>query len=336
VDLPVKHQAMNLLAFLGRKLARLALLLATLSAVSFALVSLSPFDPVNAYVGADMLLVGPEQRALIAERWGLNDPPAQRYLRWLGRVLQGDLGTSAIYRQPVARVIGRRFLASLGLMGAAWAISGVLGFGLGVLAGARAGSPFDRLVRWLAYVLASTPTFWLALLLLIVFSVALKWTPVCCAAPPGVPAQEVTLLQRLHHLLLPAATLSILGIANVTLHTRQKLIGVLNSDYVLFARAQGETPRGIVWLHGLRNIALPAITLQFASLSELFGGSVLAEQVFAYPGLGQATTQAGLRGDVPLLLGIVLFSAVFVFTGNTLADLVYRSLDPRIRLGEPL
>lgn len=327
---------MKAIPFLGHKLARLALLLGTLSAVSFALVSLSPFDPVNAYVGADMLLVGPEQRALIAERWGLNDPPVQRYLRWLGRVVRGDLGTSAIYRQPVARVIGQRFLASLGLMGMAWVISGVLGFGLGVLAGARAGSPFDRLVRWFAYIMAATPTFWLALLLLIVFSVALKWTPLCCAAPPGVPAQEVTWLQRLHHLLLPAATLSILGTANVALHTRQKLIGVLNSDYALFARAQGETPRGVVWLHGLRNIALPAITLQFASLSELFGGSVLAEQVFAYPGLGQATTQAGLRGDVPLLLGIVLFSAVFVFTGNTLADLVYRALDPRIRLGESL
>ncbi len=325
---------MNLPRFLGRKLVRLALLLLTLSVVSFALVSLSPFDPVNAYVGADMLLVGPEQRALIAERWGLNDPPVRRYLRWLGRIAQGDLGVSAIYRQPVARVIGQRFMTSLGLIGTAWAISGVLGFGLGVLAGARAGSPFDRLVRWVAYTLASTPTFWLALLLLTVFSVRLRWTPICCAVPPGIPAQAVTLLQRLHHLLLPAATLSILGIANITLHTRQKLINVLNSDYVLYARAQGETPRGIIWLHGLRNIALPGITLQFASLSELFGGSVLAEQVFAYPGLGQATIQAGLSGDVPLLLGIVLFSAVFVFAGNTLADLIYRLVDPRIRLGE--
>ena len=126
--------------------------------------------------------------------------------------------------------------------------------------------------------------------------------------------------------------MSIIGIANIALHTRQKLIDVLQSDYALFARAQGETRIGIVRQHGLRNIALPALTLQFASLSELFGGSVLAEQVFAYPGLGEATVQAGLRGDVPLLLGIVLFSATFVFIGNTLADLSYRIVDPRIRL----
>ncbi|MCX7854645.1 MAG: ABC transporter permease [Anaerolineae bacterium] len=327
---------MGLLTFLGQKLARLFLLLGALSVVSFTLVSLSPIDPVRAYVGADMLLLGPEQWARIAERWGLNDPPVTRYLRWLGRVAQGDLGVSLIYRQPVIRVIGQRFLASLALMSTAWLLSGVLGFILGVLAGAWAGSLFDRLVRWLAYILASTPAFWLALLLLSIFSVALRWTPICCAGPPGIPAHEVRLLQRLHHLILPAATLSILGIANVTLHTRQKMISVLNTDYALYARAQGESRWGLIWLHGLRNVALPAITLQFASLGELFGGSVLAEQVFAYPGLGQATVEAGLRSDVPLLLGIVLFSAVFIFVGNTLADLIYRLLDPRIRLGEPV
>lgn len=134
-------------------------------------------------------------------------------------------------------------------------------------------------------------------------------------------------------MVLPALTLSIIGIANMVLHTRQKLIDVLHSDYALFARAQGETTAGLVQQHGLRNVALPAITLQFASLSELFGGAVLAEQVFAYPGLGQATIAAALRSDVPLLLGIVFFSAVFVFVGNTLADLAYQLIDPRIRIG---
>ncbi|MDW8406842.1 MAG: ABC transporter permease [Anaerolineae bacterium] len=325
---------MLMLSFVIKKAARLAALLLMLSAVAFALVSLSPIDPVTAYVGADMLRVGPEQRARIAERWGLDDPPVERYLRWLGQVAQGDLGVSMIYRQPVIEVIGQRFLASLGLMGAAWLCSGVLGFALGVLAGGSAGSVFDRLVRWFAYVLASTPTFWLALLLLIVFSVELRWTPICCAMPAGIAPEDVTLAQRLHHLILPAATLSILGVANITLHTRQKLIAVLESDYALFARAQGETRWSLIRQHGLRNIALPAVTLQFASFSELFGGSVLAEQVFAYPGLGQAAVPAGLRGDVPLLLGIVLFSAVFVFTGNTLADLAYQLLDPRIRLAQ--
>lgn len=320
--------------FVIGKVGRLGLLLAAIAVLSFGLVSLSPIDPVQAYVGADMMLIGPEQRELIAQRWGLNDPPLERFLRWLGQALQGNLGISAIYNQPVIEVIGTRFVASLWLMLAAWLLSGVLGFSLGVLAGATQGSWIDQAIRFYAYTLASTPTFWLGLLLLILFSVALGWTPICCATPPGLPPEAVTFWQRLHHLLLPAATLSIIGVANVALHTRQKLIEVLQSDYVLFARAQGESLPGLIWHHGLRNISLPAVTLQFASLSELFGGSVLAEQVFAYPGLGQATVQAGLQGDVPLLLGIVLFSAIFVFTGNAIADLIYRLVDPRIRLGE--
>ncbi|HMQ53655.1 MAG TPA: ABC transporter permease [Anaerolineae bacterium] len=322
--------------FVIGKVGRLGLLLAAIAILSFGLVSLSPIDPVQAYVGADMMLIGPEQRELIAQRWGLNDPPLERFFRWLGQALQGNLGISAIYNQPVIEVIATRFAASLWLMLAAWILSGVLGFSLGVLAGATQGSWIDQAIRFYAYTLASTPTFWLGLLLLILFSVALGWTPICCATPPGLPPEAVTFWQRLHHLLLPAATLSIIGVANVALHTRQKLIEVLQSDYVLFARAQGESLPGLIWHHGLRNISLPAVTLQFASLSELFGGSVLAEQVFAYPGLGQATVQAGLQGDVPLLLGIVLFSAIFVFTGNAIADLIYRLVDPRIRLGESL
>ncbi|WP_347242600.1 ABC transporter permease [Nostoc sp. FACHB-888] len=125
-----------------------------------------------------------------------------------------------------------------------------------------------------------------------------------------------------------------MGVANIALQTREKLIQVLNSNYALFAYAQGETTSGVILHHGLRNIALPALTLQFASLSELFGGTVLVEKVFGYPGLGSATLQAGLRNDVPLLVGIVLFSAIFVFIGNTLADLSYQVIDPRIRIAD--
>lgn len=318
--------------FVLRKLIRLVLLLIAVSVFSFVLVSLSPIDPINAYVGAEMLQIGPEQRQLIAERWGLNEPITTRFFLWLQQLMGGNLGTSTIFNQPVSTVISNRFQASLQMLAIAWLLSGVLGLVLGILAGAREGSWLDRAIRFYAYTLASSPTFWVALLLLIIFSVTLKVTPICCAAPPGVLAEDVTLWQRLHHLLLPAATLSIIGVANIALHTRQKLIEVLNSDYVLFARAQGESLTGIIQHHGLRNIILPAITLQFASLSELFGGFVLVEQVFAYPGLGEATVQAALRSDIPLLVGIVFFSAIFVYTGNTIADLTYQIVDPRIRI----
>lgn len=319
--------------FLLFKMIRIASLLVAICLLSFLLVKNSPIDPIQAYIGADMLNVSPEQRAQIAEYWGLDQPVAVQFLNWGSAVLQGDLGTSMIFRRPVLDVIGERFVNSIVLMLTAWVLSGVVGFTLGIVAAMKRNTWVDRFIQWYCYTLASTPTFWVGLLMVIVFAVWLGWFPVGLGVPAGVVAADVTLVDRLQHLFLPAVTLSIVGVANVALHTRQKLIDVLASDYILFARARGERGFTLLWRHGLRNVALPAITLQFAAFSELFGGAVLAEQVFSYPGLGQATVEAGLRGDVPLLLGLVIFSTLFVFIGNLLADLIYQVVDPRTREG---
>ncbi|MCL5888090.1 MAG: ABC transporter permease [Actinobacteria bacterium] len=323
------------LTYLAGKTLRLATLLVAVCALSFWLMHISPIDPVQAYVGADMMLVSPDQRAAIAERWGLDEPPVEQFVLWATSLARGDMGTSMIYRQPVSTVIGERFLASLALMGTAWTLSGVFGFVLGVIAGRFRGTLIDRVIRWYCLTLASTPAFWLGLLLLMVFAVWLGLLPVGLASPAGMLAEDVTWLDRLRHLVLPALTLSIIGVANIALHTRQKLIDVLASDYAMFARARGESETGIILRHGLRNVALPALTLQFVGFSELFGGAVIAEQVFSYPGLGQATVQAGLHGDVPLLLGAVIVSTLFVFVGNLVADLLYRAIDPRTRAKAP-
>ncbi len=314
-----------------KKLIRLITLLGAISLLSFILISNSPIDPVRSYIGADMMLVSPEQRQQIAEYWGLNESKTSQFFHWVKAVSQGDLGTSLLYRVPVTDVIAERFLASLALMAVAWGLSGLFGFILGSIAGMKQGSWLDRFIKGYCFILASTPTFWLGLVALMAFSVWLGWFPIGLGSPAGMLAEDVTLFDRLKHLVLPALTLSIVGVANVALHTRQKLVEVLNSDYVRFAKAKGEKGFSLYWRHGLRNISLPAISLQFASFGELFGGAVLAEQVFSYPGLGQAIVQAGLEGDVPLLLGIVLFSALFVFIGNLLADVFYRIIDPRIR-----
>lgn len=317
-------------SFWLNRAGRLLLTLILVSTLAFTLVSLSPVDPVTAYLGMDRMQIGVEQEQLIIARWGLDRDPVERFFIWAGNCLQGDLGQSMIFNEPVTEVIAKRFLTSLNLMACAWLLSGIFGFLLGVLAGMRRNSLIDRIVRLYAYLMASTPSFWMGMVLLAIFSVSLGITPICGAYPPGLTSADATTWQRLHHLLLPAATLSIIGIAQIALHTREKMIDAMNSDYALFALAQGESRMGVATHHALRNIALPAITLQFASLGELFGGSVLAEQVFSYPGLGKATVEAGIRGDVPLLLGITLFSAIFIFAGNTIADLLYIQLDPRI------
>ncbi len=318
--------------FILSKLIRGVTLLIGLSILTFTMMHNSPIDPISAYVGGDVNITL-EQRAALEKYWGLDKPPAEQYMTWLKNIVSGDMGISKIHRRPVDEIIKEKFTASLALMGLSWVLSGVIGFCLGIIAAIKKGKPTDRIIKWLSYIQASVPTFWLGLVLLIIFSVWLKWFPIGISVPIGMATSEVTLLHRIHHLILPMATLSVLGIANVTLHTREKMIDVLNSEYVLFAKARGETTWEIIKNHGLRNVALPAITLHFAYFGELFGGSVLAEQVFSYPGLGSTLTEAGLKSDMPLLMGIVMVSAIFVFTGNMLADIINSAINPRLKEG---
>lgn len=326
---------MPLIPRIAKRLGRLAMVLLCVAIVSFSLIMVLPIDPIDAYLGPQMAQVSPEQRALIAERWGFDSPPAVQFGHWLHQLVSGDLGWSHVYNQPVSEVIGQRFQRSIVLLGSAWLLSALLGFSFGVIAGAKEGSPLDNIISTYAYITASTPAFWLAILAVLLFSVNLGWTPTCCSGPAGVLGQNVTLATRLHHLLLPVATLALLGIANITLHTRTHMLTLMRSEVAIHAFAQGASRIDVAWRHGLRHASLPAVTLAFASLGELFGGSILIEQVFAYPGLGQATVAAGLRSDVPLLLGIALFTALFVSVGNMIADSLYTVIDPRIKPGEP-
>ena len=327
----MKQTAMRLGRVFVRKGLRIVSLLLAVSIIAFALVCASPIDPVQQYILKLGTTLSPERRAALEEYWGVNDPPVERYVNWISNLLKGDWGESALYRRPVAEIIGERFANSLALMACAWVMSGLLGFFLGCVMGLYRDRWPDQILQKICYLLSSVPTFWLGLVLLLIFAVTLGWFPVGFSSPIGVLDADVTIWQRLYHLALPAITLSLMSFSNIALHTRQKLTDVLSSEYVLFARARGEGKWTILRRHGLRNILLPALTLQFASFAELFGGSVLAENVFSYPGLGSAVAEAGLNSDVPLLLGITLFSALFVCVGNMIADLLYGIVDPQIR-----
>jgi peptide/nickel transport system permease protein len=163
------------------------------------------------------------------------------------------------------------------------------------------------------------------------FAGYLGWFPIGLANPIGVRGEDTSFLTRVHHMVLPALTLSFVSISNITMQTRAKLIEVLGSDYVLFATANKKSRGEIIRQHGIRNVLLPVVTLQFLSFSELFGGAVFIEEIFSYPGLAGMVQEAGLKGDVTLLLGIVLISAVWVFAGNLIADVLYAVIDPRIK-----
>lgn len=322
----------RLAGWAGKNLIRAAVLLALVSAASFFLLSLSPIDPLQSNVGQAALgSMSPEQVEELREYWGVGVPMTKRFASWFSGLLKGDMGISLLYRRPVIEIVGERFLSSLWLMASAWVFAGVLGLLLGILAGTFRGRWPDRLITGYCMLTASTPAFWIGLLLLLVFAVQLRIFPIGLGAPIGMESAQVTFADRLSHAFMPALTLGLTGISSIALHTKAKMEEVMDSPYVLYAKARGESLFHIVRCHGLRNILLPAVTLQFASISEIFGGSVLVEQVFSYPGLGQAAIAAGLGSDVPLLLGITLISSLLVFGGNLAADLLYHVVDPRMR-----
>ena len=315
--------------FIRNKLIHFIVLMIAVAIFSFILIDLSPIDPVNVYL--KQASVTAAQRAMLNEYWGVGVPLTTKLFNWLSMILQGNLGVSLIYRIPVIDVIVDKFMASFILLASSWLIGGIFGFLLGIVAGKNRDSWIDRAVKTYCYILQSAPSFWIGMLLLIVFAVYLGWFPVGLGVPVSTLSSNVTIWQWISSMILPTITLSLVGVAPIALYTRKEVVKSLNSDYVLFAKARGEKGWALIERQTLRNVLLPAITLQFLSFNELFSGAVLVEQVFSYPGLGQTAVQAGLSSDVPLLLAIVLISAIFVFVGNLIADILYYFIDPRIK-----
>lgn len=307
------------------------LLILAVSFISFLLLDLSPIDPIASFARARSVGLSPEDKQELIKVWGLDQPLIARYCSWLVNLVRGDLGISNIYGRKVIDIIGEGFSRSILLMAIAWIFQGIIGIWLGIVAGANQGKIKDKIIKAYAIVFASTPSFWVGILLIIVFSLKLKLFPSSMGTPVGVLREDITLADSLKHLVLPALTLVLVGVSNLILHTRSKVIDILNSDYVLYAKARGMKKGEILNKFAFKNLILPGLSLLFTSFSELFSGTVLVENVFNYPGIGGLTVEAGLRGDAPLLLGLVLFSTIFVYVGNRICDLLYLVIDPRLR-----
>lgn len=304
-------------------------LLFGISIFAFALLYNSPIDPLEIFIGEAS--ISTEQRENIIQYWNLDGGFFERYYSWLKNALHGDFGVSIYYQKDVLTVIKDRFLNSLALMGIAWILSSIFGFVLGLICAIKYGTCIDKFIKNFALLFVATPAFWLGLLMLSFFSIYLQIFPIGFASPIGKLSHEVTILDKLYHMILPVLMLSIINISAVILHTREKAIDVLNSNYILYARALGKSEFQIVKTHLVRNTIIPALTLQFASLGELFGGSILAEKVFSYPGLGDAAIMAGLNSDMALLLAISMFAVIFVSFGNLCANILYTVVNPQIR-----
>ncbi len=319
--------------FIGGKLLRLTSVLFAISIICFVLMAFSPLDPLLQYLGGESAVVSGEKAQKITAELGLDQPYHIQYFRWIKKLFSGDFGYSSIYEYPVISIIKEKAGASMLLLFVSWLITGILGFTFGVIAALKEGKIADRIIKIYALAMASAPPYWVGLLLVMFFSIYLGWFPVGLSASINASRTQASFADVLSHLFLPALTLSLSGIAQMTLHVRQKLLDIFSTDYILFAKSRGEKTLMLFKNHGFRNVLLPAVTIQFSSLGEIFGGSTLVEKVFSYPGLGSAIVVAGIKGDIPLLLGISLISSVFIFVGNFIADILCYFIDPRISRG---
>lgn len=313
----------------GFLIRRLLLAIPTLLGVTiltFALIHLAPGGPAAALAGEK---ASPAQLAALTRELGLDKPWPQQYAAWLGALLHGDLGFSYLKQQPVATLIAQRLPQTLLLMSVALLCSIAIAVPLGVYQAYRSNTLFDRSAGVAVFVAWSMPTFWFGTLLIAIFAVTLRWFPV-----GGLQSIDTTSFDwpsRVAHLVLPAATLAIVSLAGWSRYIRGSMVEQLREDYTRTAVAKGLATRTVLFRHTLRNALIPFITLLGGTLPALFGGAVITEQIFAYPGMGQLFWQSAVNRDYATLLGMTVLTALLVVLGNLLADVLYGIVDPRVR-----
>jgi peptide/nickel transport system permease protein len=311
--------------FITLRLVEIAAVLALMSFVIYALIGLMPGDPIDLMRGTDPHMSSADVARLKA-LYGVGQPLFERYLAWGRQALVGNLGYSRLFAEPVLTALLPRLVNSLALMGTSFVLAFGIALGLGIAAARRPGSLFDRAVNLLCFAGVSVPTFWLALVLILVFAAGLGWFPASGIATPGKGGLD----DRLQHLALPVLTLTLTTVGSYTRYIRASMREALAQDHIRTARATGATERRIVWRHALRSALVPVATVLALSFGGLVSGALVTETMFAYPGMGKLIFDAVMGNDYNLALAALLFATATTLAGNFAADLAYAWLDPRV------
>lgn len=314
-----------MLAFAARRAAQIILTLLLLMLAAFAVLHAAPGGPAPLLLGPDYWT--PEREAEINASLGLDQPLPVQLVLWARAVMAGDFGYSYFHRRPAAEVVAERLMPTLVLGMAAWVVSLLLGVGLGTLAAHRQGCLWDRAISAVGVLALSMPTFWLGILLIVVFAAWLNLLPSAGLVTIG---NEDSLADKAWHLILPTLTLAAANGATLVLYTRAAVLDALGADYVRTAHAKGLGGRTVALRHVLRNAAIPIATVAGLSLAHLLEGSLVVETVFAWPGIGHLTVSSVARRDFPVLMVIALVVGCIVVATTFLTDVVYRWLDPRL------
>ncbi|MGX5736398.1 ABC transporter permease [Bosea thiooxidans] len=314
-------------AILLRRFGQAMLLLIIVSMIGFTILHLAPGGPMSQFAaGGDM---SQEDLARISEELGLNRPLPMQYAEWLWRMLAGDWGRSYRDSQPVLSIIGAHVGATLELMLSSTVLAMLIGAWVGILGAIRRYSLFDSLATIGAMIALSIPTFWFGLVVIYVFSVGLGWLPSGNRYTVG----DGSLLNRIHHLIGPVIVLALVSTAVWSRYMRSSMLEVINQDYIRTARAKGLSERLILIRHAFRNALLPMITITGLHVPTLLSGALVTETIFTWPGMGRLFLDSISYRDYPVVMGILMFTAVLVLLGSLIADLLYGVADPRVARG---
>ena len=318
------------LAFVLRRLVQVVPVVLAIAAMNFLLLHMAPGDAADLLAG-QMGQATPEFIQEIRREFGLDRPLHEQFLIYIGKLLVFDLGMSHLQQLPVIDLILDRLPATLILMVSAIVIAVSAGVGLGVGAARREGTVADNVISVSALIVYATPSFWLGLMLIVLFSIKLDVLPSSGMMQIGAGLNGLAhALDVAWHLVLPATTLGLFYVAIYTRLMRASMLEVYGLDFIVTARAKGLSERSVAWTHAMRNALLPVVTLAGVQFGHLLGGSILVETVFGWPGLGRLVFDALLQRDLSLLLGILFVSSVVVVFANLIVDLIYGFLDPRI------
>lgn len=316
-----------MLRFILKRLAQAVLVLLAMSFVIYNLIGLMPGDPIDIMV-ASMPGATPEVVAQLRAIYGLDQPLMLRYAHWLLAALQGDFGYSRVHSEPVLTVLLPALWQTCQLIAFSFTLAVLLSFLLGILAALRPGGWLDGVVSLFAFAGISTPVFWLALMLILVFAVQAHLLPASGISTIG----DGGLVDHARHLILPVITLAVYQAGTYTRFVRASMIETLRMDHVRTARAKGAGEWRVVMIHAFRNALLPVVTVMALNFGALFGGSLLTETMFALPGMGKMIYDAILGNDFNLALTGLLFATLVTLVSNLAADIAYGWLDPRITL----
>lgn len=322
--------------YLARRVLQMIPLMFLITLLTYGLMHAAPGGPERILLAGEDPNITAEQVAKLRDQWGLNDPIHVQYLRWLGNVLQGDLGNSFYNQKPVAEVIAERMPATLQLNVVVLILTYALAIPIGVITAVRQHTALDYISSTFSFAGHSMPSFWVGLML--IFLVALPSGGLIPTNGYGSPdihwgnsSFAAVLLDRLRYMALPVMTLLVTGLAALTRYTRNSVLEVLREDYVRTARSKGVAEKIVIYRHVLRNALLPVVTLSSGLLAIMFSGSVIIEQIFAWPGVGQVSIRAINQRDYPLVMAFLLVGGSLGLVGNLLVDIVYVFVDPRIK-----